>query len=65
MIKDVYTDNEWHLKAIATIIHPNTVKNIKNVQLKLHCDVQDCFVWLGNLDGNYPASSGYTWSMQY
>ncbi|KEH16212.1 hypothetical protein MTR_0276s0020 [Medicago truncatula] len=43
--------------AIATIIHPNTVKNIKNVQLKLHCDVQDCFVWLGNLDGNYPASS--------
>lgn len=60
-IRDVYDSAGWHLDRLVTSLSDQLGHLITNTKLFLNDQVQDGFIWKGNLDGIYSAKEGYKW----
>jgi hypothetical protein len=60
-IKDIYFNDSWHLNILYTPLSSEMKERITSTGFILNNGTVDCFIWRGNIDGTYTASSGYKW----
>jgi ribonuclease HI len=63
-IKDIYLNDSWHLNILYTPLSSEMKERITSTGFILNNGTVDCFIWRGNIDGTYTASSGYKWLLQ-
>ncbi|CAJ2665276.1 unnamed protein product [Trifolium pratense] len=63
-IKDIYFNDSWHLNLLYTPLSSEMKERITSTKFILNNGTIDCFIWQGNIDGIYNASSGYKWLLQ-
>ena len=60
-VKDVFSNNGPHTRALYTILPPAIEDYINNTHINFNASVEDAFIWSHNKNGVYSTKSGYSW----